>query len=275
MRDPPSDATRVDLELTSRPESVTRVRSALSGLGEAIGLEPELLDDLKTAVSEACNNVVLHAYAGGVGPLLVSIAAAAGTLDVSVRDRGGGIQQLSSSEDRMGVGLAVISALTDRAEFESPAGGGTRVLMRFGKGGVGGGAPVAAEPTGAAVRWPRFPVDGELVVRLSPVSLVPAVLGRLCRAVAASSHFSLERFADLYAVADALGGYAGAAAAAPEVAFAIAASPRRLELTGGPFTVAPAGEVRGGELARVVDELWFTPSKGFDLLHLLFVDQRE
>ena len=38
------------------------MRQALTGLGDAYDLDPDLLGDIKTAVTEACNNVVLHAY---------------------------------------------------------------------------------------------------------------------------------------------------------------------------------------------------------------------
>ena len=62
-------APAVRLELDSRPETLTLVRGVLAGVAELIGLDPELLDDLKTAVSEACNNVVMHAYDGVAGPL--------------------------------------------------------------------------------------------------------------------------------------------------------------------------------------------------------------
>ena len=75
--DPSSpDATAVQaptltLELDSRPETLTLVRGMLGGIAELLTMDAELLDDLKTAVSEACNNVVLHAYPEGSGPLSV------------------------------------------------------------------------------------------------------------------------------------------------------------------------------------------------------------
>jgi anti-sigma regulatory factor (Ser/Thr protein kinase) len=40
----------------------------LSGVAEFLSIDPELLDDLKTAVSEGCNNVVLHAIGPGAPP---------------------------------------------------------------------------------------------------------------------------------------------------------------------------------------------------------------
>ena len=45
----------------------------LAGVAEAIDLDAEQLDDIRTAVTEACNNAVLHAYEGSEGPLEVDI----------------------------------------------------------------------------------------------------------------------------------------------------------------------------------------------------------
>ncbi len=59
------------LTLPATAENVIVVRQAVAGLGEALGLSGPRIDDLKTVVSEACNNVVLHAYEGEPGPLEV------------------------------------------------------------------------------------------------------------------------------------------------------------------------------------------------------------
>ena len=48
------------------------VRQAVAGLGEALGLPSSRIADLKTVVTEACNNVVVHAYGDEPGPLLVN-----------------------------------------------------------------------------------------------------------------------------------------------------------------------------------------------------------
>jgi len=110
---------------------VTLARSVLGAVGDALTLDTELLDDLRTAVSEACNDVVLHAYEAEPGPLIMTLAAAPAGVEVLVRDRGTGIHQVSPRDDRMGVGLPVISALADRTEFRSNPDGGTDVRMLF------------------------------------------------------------------------------------------------------------------------------------------------
>ena len=127
------DCVRVRMELASRPESMMLVRATLSAIAEAGGLRDELADDLKTAVSEACNNVVVHAYPDGHGPLILSLATDPLEVLATVQDHGQGIRRLSVSDERMGVGLAVISALADRVELESGVNGhsGTTVRMSF------------------------------------------------------------------------------------------------------------------------------------------------
>src|SRR6202035_4584467 len=60
----------------------------LSGVAELLAIDPELLDDLKTAVSEACNNVVLHAYDGVPGPLSVTLYVDQQNIEVVARDAG-------------------------------------------------------------------------------------------------------------------------------------------------------------------------------------------
>jgi serine/threonine-protein kinase RsbW len=64
----PGAASSVRILLVSIPENLTLVRGMLGGLGDSLGMDPELLDDVKTAVSEASNNVVMHAYGGEAGP---------------------------------------------------------------------------------------------------------------------------------------------------------------------------------------------------------------
>ena len=95
---------------------------------------------------------------------------AAGQMEISVRDRGGGIRGVSASHDRMGVGLAVISALADRSEFVNPPEGGTEVRMSF----TGRGTKPALERA-EAHDWPKD-LDGDVVARLSALIVVRGLL---------------------------------------------------------------------------------------------------
>src|SRR3954462_13613964 len=64
--DLPVAATRsgaLQMTLPAQPENISVIRRVLDALGETLRLHPELLEDLRLAVTEACTNVVRHAYA--------------------------------------------------------------------------------------------------------------------------------------------------------------------------------------------------------------------
>jgi serine/threonine-protein kinase RsbW len=275
----------VRLEIENRPQNVALVRAALSGLADAAGFDEELTTDIKTAVSEACNNVVLHAYEGETGPMDVTVYCGSDRIDVLVADRGTGITRLSSAGDHMGLGLALISALADQAEFTSPSDGGTEVRMRFRRtdDASEGSIPLEQE-------WTARPpaLSGDVVLRCQPVTLLRHLLGRVARAVAASSHFTLSGAAELYAINDAVAEYAEAAADG-HVVIAISGSSHRLTLDGWPFTAldgagaddgAPdhaSGGVAAREelLAQLVDQLSFERVDTGGFMHMLLLDHGE
>ena len=93
---------RVRFELESRPENVALVRTGLAALDDVFSLGELLLTDLKTAISEACNNVVVHAYPDSLGPMFVSIECGPDVIEVAVRDYGTGIRRLAASESVSG-----------------------------------------------------------------------------------------------------------------------------------------------------------------------------
>lgn len=264
------------LELDSRPESPALVRAALTGVAELLEFDAELSDDLKIAVSEACNNVVVHAYDGEAGPLLVGMVIAPPRVEVTVRDWGGGIQQAGPSEDRMGVGLAVISALADRAEFISAPDGGTEVRMAFTR--PDGAARPLEHPvsTGALVASPvRLP--GDVIVTLSELELLGGVLGRVARAVAARAHFSVDRFSDVFLVTDAIASFTKTAASGAGITFAVVSGNRRLQLTVGPIRAGSAALLQedglfnqpGSVLALLADELVVDEVDGSEVLRIV------
>jgi len=267
----------IRLELDSRPECLTLVRSMLAGAAEPLEFDPELLVDLKTAVSEACSNVVLHAYQGDPGPLVVQLGVVGGDVEVVVRDRGSGIRYVASpSEDRMGVGLAVISALADRAEFLTAPDGGTEVRMSFNSRLAGvhtldrpGAAPVVDAPR---------QLTGDLVATLSPLLLLGAVLGRVTRALAAGAQFSLDRFSDVYLVTDALAAHAKSAAITQQVSFTIVVASRRLEIMLGPLRNGSGERLRrqrsDSPLTLLTDGLSVERSSGSEILRVVMIDHR-
>jgi serine/threonine-protein kinase RsbW len=209
----------------------------LGGVAELLSIDPELLDDLKTSVSEACNNVVLHAYGGDPGPMEVGLFVNADHFSVRVIDQGVGMPAPPPTGDvSQGIGLSVIRALTEDVQFSSAPGGGTEVRMDFAVRRDGRklfDAPPEASTDADMTR--AADSEGEVIVSLSPVTLLPGVLGRLARTLAATAHFSLDRFSDVYLVTDTLAAHAAAAAEGKRIEARLSAADRRLELVVGPF----------------------------------------
>jgi anti-sigma regulatory factor (Ser/Thr protein kinase) len=127
-----SDRKMSDIELTlpARAENVAVVRHAFGGLGEALDLDPQTLSDVKLAVTEACTNVVVHAYAGGDGPMQVAAELGDELITVVVRDEGRGITPRPDSPG-LGLGLPLIATLTESLELGKDDADRTEVRMSF------------------------------------------------------------------------------------------------------------------------------------------------
>jgi serine/threonine-protein kinase RsbW len=129
-----SPAPDVRLTMPARPEGVAVVRQALAGMADALDVDAAILADMKMAVSEACTNVVVHAYEDSDGVLEVEMTADDQGLTIRVRDHGSGIQpQVNRSREvpALGLGLPLIAALSDSFELHGSAGRGTEVRMTF------------------------------------------------------------------------------------------------------------------------------------------------
>jgi serine/threonine-protein kinase RsbW len=121
----------IELALPARAENIAIVRHAFGALGEAYGLDQQTLSDLRLAVTEACTNVVVHAYPDGQeGPLEVWASIGEEQLTVVVRDRGKGIAPRPDSPG-LGLGLPLIASLADTVQLGRDDSGHTEVRMGF------------------------------------------------------------------------------------------------------------------------------------------------
>ena len=120
------------MSLPARAENVAVVRHALAGLAEEIGMDAPGVADLKTVVTEACMNVVVHAYEGEPGPLNVEAEPDADGLTVVVRDSGVGIRPRPEAEpSSLRLGLSLIAALSSSFSFSGGLDRGTEVEMHL------------------------------------------------------------------------------------------------------------------------------------------------
>jgi serine/threonine-protein kinase RsbW len=120
-----------ELILPARAENVAVVRHAFGGLGDALDVPDHALADVKLAVTEACTNVVVHAYSdGGEGPMTVSADVDDDQLTVVVSDEGQGILPRPDSPG-LGLGLPLIATLSSTLELGTNDRDQTEVRMTF------------------------------------------------------------------------------------------------------------------------------------------------
>jgi serine/threonine-protein kinase RsbW len=121
----------VRLTLPARPENVAVVRHVLGAFAEALHLPVDVIEDMRLAVTEACTNVVRHAYDGvKPGPLEIVIRPVGEALDVIVTDHGRGIGP-SPDTAGPGLGLPLIAALANSLEIQHAPRAGSRLAMSF------------------------------------------------------------------------------------------------------------------------------------------------
>jgi serine/threonine-protein kinase RsbW len=272
----------VGLHVQSRAQSLTLVRGMLSGVAEQLEMDPELLDDLKTSVSEACNNVVLHAYGGEPGPMDVELFVGDDNILVSVQDHGVGLSDPPAdivNDGAGGLGVSVMQALARDFQLRPRQGGGTEVLMRFD--GRRDDRPLFAAPSAATADHRLTSVtagaENEVTVSVSPVALLSSVLGRVARTVAATAHFSLDRFSDVYLITDALAAHADRAADGERITARLTASERQLSLSLGPFRRGSGGLLDASApspLSMLADELTISECGSSDAVSLVVLDAR-
>jgi serine/threonine-protein kinase RsbW len=126
----PREHVSVRLVLPASPENVGIVRHALGGIASALLLDSARVAAIRLAVTEACTNVVRHAYGDDTGPLEVDVRAGVDALEVNVRDRGHGIQPRPASES-LGLGIPLIAALADRLRIARERDGANVISMAF------------------------------------------------------------------------------------------------------------------------------------------------
>lgn len=114
-------------------------RMAISAFCMQLDPTVEQLNDIKTAVSEAVTNCVVHAYKNTLGTVYITANLSKDTLTIKVRDKGVGIGDIKQAmepmftsdteNERAGLGFAVMQAFMDTVKVSSKEGKGTQVVM--------------------------------------------------------------------------------------------------------------------------------------------------
>ena len=124
--------TRLREAVPAVPGSVAEVRHAVAAYAQAQGAVDAAISSMELAVSEAVSNAVVHAFVDRGEPGIVTVTA---FLDgdhicVVVSDDGTGMRARPDSPG-LGVGLPLMTQVTQSLEFRESADGGTEVAMRF------------------------------------------------------------------------------------------------------------------------------------------------
>ena len=126
-----TDDPDMQIALPARAENIAIVRHAFGALEDAYALDAQTLSDIRLAVTEACTNVVVHAYPdGSEGPMEVFATLLGDELTVVVRDEGTGIGPRPDSPG-LGLGLPLIASLTESVRLGRDEEERTEVRMTF------------------------------------------------------------------------------------------------------------------------------------------------
>lgn len=129
----------IRLEFPARSANESLARAAVASF--ALQLDPTLdeLGDIKTAVSEAVTNAIVHAYPDSLGTVWLKARIYDGEyLEIAVKDKGKGIEDVkrameplytTGGDDRSGMGFTIMDSFMDKVRVRSKVGAGTTVTM--------------------------------------------------------------------------------------------------------------------------------------------------
>lgn len=127
------------LEIESRSVNEAFARAVVSAFAAQLDPTVEELADLRTAVSEAVTNCIVHAYRQSVGKIYISASVCPdGLFCVKIRDKGCGIENIPQAMEplfstlggeRAGLGFAVMESFCDRVRVRSAVGKGTTITL--------------------------------------------------------------------------------------------------------------------------------------------------
>ena len=130
----------IKLEFPSKSSNEGFARMAAAAFAAQLDPTLEELGDIKTAVSEAVTNCIVHAYPESVGRIRLKMRILeGGVLEIAVQDWGKGIEDVEKAreplfttggEERGGMGFTIMESFTDKLRVRSRPGRGTAVIMQ-------------------------------------------------------------------------------------------------------------------------------------------------
>lgn len=130
----------IKLELPAKSSNEAFARSAVAAFAAQLDPTIDEIGDIKTAVSEAVTNAIVHAYPDSMGMVWIKLRILGDeVLEISVKDKGRGIEDVKKAmeplfttggEDRSGMGFTIMDSFMDKVRVRSHPGKGTTVTMQ-------------------------------------------------------------------------------------------------------------------------------------------------
>ena len=131
---------RMSLEFTAKPENEAFARVAVAAFVSQLDPTIDEISDIKTAVSEAVTNSIIHGYTNEEENVKVNARIFSDTIEIEVIDCGRGIENIEEAMkplytsnptlERSGMGFTIMESFMDEIKVESSLGLGTRVFMK-------------------------------------------------------------------------------------------------------------------------------------------------
>lgn len=131
---------QMKLEFTSKSSNEAFARIAVAAFVAQLDPTIEELADIKTAVSEAVTNCIIHGYEEQEGIITVECKLFANSIEIEILDKGKGIEDINKAKEplytskpdleRSGMGFTIMESFMDEMKVESILGKGTKVTMK-------------------------------------------------------------------------------------------------------------------------------------------------
>lgn len=131
---------KMSLEFLSKSSNEAFARITVASFASQLDPSIEEISDIKTAVSEAVTNCIIHGYEDRIGIIKIECSLFANSIEIKITDMGKGIENIEKAKEplyttkpeleRSGMGFTIMENFMDELNIESHVGKGTKVTMK-------------------------------------------------------------------------------------------------------------------------------------------------
>ena len=131
---------KMKLEFISKSSNEAFARITVASFASQLDPNIEEISDIKTAVSEAVTNSIIHGYEDKIGIIKVECTLFANSIEIQISDNGKGIEDIEKAKEplyttkpeleRSGMGFTIMENFMDELKIESVVGIGTKITMK-------------------------------------------------------------------------------------------------------------------------------------------------